>query len=77
VYVCVYVHTRTQCTRGTQCEPRGRDETPGGPEESSWHICIRICVQKAHVYIYAWRRDEILDKLLFFLNTLNSETSLK
>ena len=47
------------------CEPRSRDETPGGPEESRWtkfrHTYIRMCVQSSHVYIYVKRRDEILD----------------
>jgi len=42
------------------CERRGRHETPGGPEESRWsqsgHMCIRICVQSTHVYIYAERQ---------------------
>jgi len=32
VCVCVYAHTHTHCTWGTRCEPRGRDETPGGPK---------------------------------------------
>jgi len=46
-----------------RCEPRSRNETPGGPEESRWtkHTYIRICVQSTHVYIYVKRRDEILD----------------
>ena len=66
MYVCVYTHAHTRCTYGVLgCEFRGRDETPGGPEESrwttSWHICIRICVQSTHVYVYAGRWDEILD----------------
>ena len=70
---CVYTHTHTHCTYGVLgCEPRGRDETPGGPEESRWttsrHICIRICVQSTHMYAYAKGRDEILDKSLFFFN---------
>ena len=65
-------HTHTHCTDGVLwCEPRGRDETPGGPRESrwtkSWHICIRMCVQSTHVCVYARRRDEILDQLLFSL----------
>jgi len=67
VYLCVYAHTHTHCTYGVlSCEPRGRDETPGGPEESrltkSRYICIRICVQSKHVYVYAMRREEILDR---------------
>jgi len=66
VYVCVYAHTHTHCTDGVLgCEHRSREETPGGPEESrrtkSRHTYIRICVQSTHVYVYARRRDEILD----------------
>ena len=45
VYMCVYTHTHTPCTDGVLgCEPRGRDETPGVPEESRWtksrHMCF-------------------------------------
>ena len=66
VYVCVYAHIDTHCTDGVLgCEPRSRDETPGGPEESRWtksrHMYIRIYVQSTLVYVYANRRDEILD----------------
>ena len=66
VYVCVYTHTHTHCTDGVLgCEPRGRDETPGGPKESRWtksrHINIHIVVQITYVYVYARRRDEIFD----------------
>jgi len=66
VYVCVYAHTHTHCTDGVlECELSSRDETPGGPEESGWtksrHVYIRVCVQSTHVYVHAWRRDEILD----------------
>ena len=70
VYVCVYAHTNTHYTDGVfGCEPRSRDETPGGLEESrwtkSWYTCTRLSVQSTHVYVCARRRDEILDKLLF------------
>ena len=72
--MCVYTHTHTHthCTDELLgCEPRSRDETSGGPEESrwtkSWHTYIRICVQSTH-YIYAKWPDEILDKLLFSFN---------
>jgi len=66
VYVGVYAHTHTHFTDGVLgCEPRSRDETLEGPEESgltkSRHIYIRVCVQSTHVYVYARRRDEILD----------------
>jgi len=65
VYMCVYAHTHALCTWGTQCEPRGRDRTPWGLKESrwtkSWHVCICICVQSTHVYIFAGRLNEILD----------------
>ena len=57
--LCVYAHTHTHCTDGILgCEPRSRDETPGGPEESRWtksqsrYTYICICVQSTHVYIY-------------------------
>ena len=65
VFVCICTHTHTLHRWGTWIEPRSRDETPGGPEESrwtkSWYTYIRICVQSTHVYIHAKRRDEILD----------------
>ena len=66
VYACVYARTHTHCADVLHvCEPRSRDETPGGPEESRWtksrYTYIRICVQSTHVYIYVKRRDEILD----------------
>jgi len=67
--LCVYAHTHTQWTWGNPCEPKGRDEALGGPEESRWnHSCIRICVHSTHVYIHAVRRDEIWTNS-FFLNT--------
>ena len=62
---CVYTHTHTHTAQVLGCEPRSRDETPGGPEESRWtksrHTYIRVCVQSTHVYIYAKKRNEILD----------------
>jgi len=66
VGVCIRTHTHTHCIDGvTGCEPRSRDETPGGPEESRYtksrYTYIRICVQSTHVYVYVRRRDEILD----------------
>jgi hypothetical protein len=49
VCVCIRANTHALHRWGTRCEPRSRDETPGGPEESrwtkSWHTYIRICVQ--------------------------------
>jgi len=71
--MCVYVRTHTHTARGVLgCEPRGRDETPGGPEESRWttsrHVCIRICVQSTHVYTYAGRRHETFGSLVFLFN---------
>jgi len=64
--VCIYALALTLCIEGVLgCEPRVRIETPRGPEESRWtksrNICIRICVPRTHVYVYARRRDEILD----------------
>ena len=65
VSVCIRTHTHTLHRWGAESEPRSRDETPGGPEESRWtksrHTNIRICVQSTNVYIYVKRRDKILD----------------
>jgi len=66
VGVCIRTHTHTHCTYWVLgCELWSRDETPGGPEESRWtksrHTYIRLHVQSTHVYVYARRRDEILD----------------
>ena len=33
---CVFMHTHTHTAQVLGCEPRSRDETPGGPEESRW-----------------------------------------
>jgi len=56
VHVCVYAHTYTHCTDGVLgCEPRSRDETPGGPEESEWTnlgIYIFVYVYKVHMCMY-------------------------
>jgi len=59
VYVCVYARTHTHCTDGVLgCEPRSRDKTPEGPEESGWtksrHLYIHICVlrDKVHMCMY-------------------------
>jgi len=29
-----HTHTHTHCTWGARCEPRGRDETLGGPDSA-------------------------------------------
>ena len=72
VCVCIRTHTHTHSTDGVLgCEPRSRDETPGGPEISRWtksrHTYLRICVQSTHVCVYARRRDEIfvIDIMIF------------
>jgi hypothetical protein len=80
VYVCVYAHTHTHCTDGLfGCDPRSRDETPGWSEESRWtksrHTYICICVQSAHVHVYAKRRDEILDMLYMCKMFINNRKS--
>ena len=65
---CVHTHTHAHCTYWVLgCEPKGRDETPRGPEESrctkSRHMCFCKCVQTGitHLCVYACWRDEILD----------------
>jgi len=61
--MCVNTHAHTHLVLVR--EPRSRVETPGEPEESGWtktrHINIRIYVQSTHLYVYARRREEILD----------------
>jgi len=58
VCVCIRAHTRTlhRLSGVLGCEPRSRDETPGGPKESGWnksrHIYIRMCVQSTHVRMF-------------------------
>jgi len=51
--MCGYTRAHTLHRWGIRCEPRGRDETPRGPEEYRWtksrHTYIRICVQSTHV----------------------------
>ena len=54
VCACIRTHTHTLHKWVLGCEPRSRDKTPGGPEESRW-------TKSRHTYIYAKRRDEILD----------------
>ena len=59
--VCVYSHTHTHTAQigALGCEPRSRDETPGGPEESrssdrlnlGIHIFV-MCTKYTCVYIY-------------------------
>jgi len=73
IYICLYAHTQTQFIDAVLvCEPRSRDETPGGLVQTrgtkSRHTYIRICVQSTHVYIYAKKWDEILDSVLFSFN---------
>ena len=73
---CVYTHTQTHYTYGVLgCEPRGRDETPGGRWTKSRHICIRICVQSTQMYVYARRRD--LGLTAFFFDIFSSSKKEK
>ena len=74
--VCEYAHTHARCTDGVfGCEPRGRDEIPGRPEESRWtksrHICIRICVRPTlHQPRLAWhapRGAAIVHRCIYML----------
>ena len=59
VYVCVYAHTHTHCTDGVLgCEPRSRDETPGGPKNPdglNLGIHIFVYVYKVHMCMYMLR----------------------
>jgi len=67
VGVCVYTHTRTHATQmgyldvnpGVGMRHLGGPKNPDGLNLGI-HI-FGICVQSTHVYVYAKRRDEILD----------------
>ena len=60
--VCVYAHTHTHYTDGVfGFEPRSRDETPGGPEESRSTKSRYTYIRTKYTCVYAKRRDEILD----------------
>ena len=50
VSVCIRTHTHTAQVLG--CEPRSRDETPGGPEESRLTYIYSYMCTKYTVYIY-------------------------
>ena len=60
MYVCVYAHTHTHCTDGVLgCEPRGREETPGGlknPDGLNLGIYVLVYVYKAgmHQPLLVW-----------------------
>ena len=78
----VYTHTRTHCTDGVLgCEPRGRDATPGGPEESrsteaqytcrlykcTKYICLLVC--------WAAGFDDLGELPFFLLHVFSFEKS--
>jgi len=56
--MCLYTHAHTHSTDGVLgCEPRSRDETPGGPEESRLtkvqYTCILYRCTK-YICLYIW-----------------------
>jgi len=72
VYVCVYVwictHTHTlHVGHSMWAQGSGRDtwRTRRIQMDQIWHICICICVQSTHVYVFAGRRDEIWTDCFF------------
>ena len=72
VYVCVYAQTHTNTAQmGYSVVSPGIGmrhlEDPVRRIQMDEYIYIRKCVQSTHVYVYARRRDEILDFLLFSL----------
>ena len=54
VNVCVYARTHTHCTNGVLgCQPRSRDETPGGLEEYRGGCVTHKFTRKIiHIYMY-------------------------
>jgi len=52
VSVCVHARSHTHTARGVlSIEPRGLDETLGGPKESEWTIYVCVHVYKVHMCI--------------------------
>ena len=64
--MCVYTHTHTH-TLHVGCSDMGPGigtthlKSPKNPYGLNLDIYVFVCVQSTHVYIYAERRDEILD----------------
>ena len=55
---CVYTHTHTHTAQVLGCEPRSRDETPGGPKNPdglNLDIHMFVYVYKVHMCIYMLR----------------------
>jgi len=61
VCVCIRTHTHTAQMVYLDMSPGVGMRHLEGPENKCRHTYIRICVQSTDVYIYAQRRDEILD----------------
>jgi len=63
VCVCIRAHTHIHCTYGVPgCELRGRDETPGGPQNPdrlNLGIHIFLYVYKVNMCMYEKPRTQI------------------
>jgi len=64
--ICDYTHTHTHTAqmRYLDVSPGVRMrylEGPNNPDGLNLGIHIFVCIQSTHVYVYARRRDEILD----------------
>ena len=64
--MCVYtrIHTHTQHKGYSNVSPGVMTrhlECQKNPDGLNLGICIRVCIQSTHVYVYAGRLDEILD----------------
>jgi len=63
-FVCVYTHTHTHTAQMGYLDVSpgvGMRHLEGPKNPDGLNLGIHICVQSTHVYIYAKRRDEILD----------------
>ena len=62
VCVCIRTHTHTAQMGYLDVSPGvGMRPLEGPKDPDSRYTYIRICVQSTHMYIYAKRRDEILN----------------
>jgi len=68
MWVYAHTHTHTLQMGYLVVSPGvGMRHLEGPRWTKSRHTYIRICIQSTHLYVYARRRDEILDQLLFSL----------
>jgi len=66
--MCVYSHTHTHTAHGVLgCEPKGRYEAPGGPDESRW-------ITSWYIFVYVYKVHMPGDRMRSWTNCFFSLT---